>query len=58
MNTTTQVKPVLLKELKVSKPATTHITKELLTRDREKATDMLLQLRYEMSRKVSSIEIK
>ena len=33
-------------------------TKLLLQRDRERATDILLQLRYELSRKVSSIEVK
>lgn len=34
------------------------ITKSLLTKDRERATDVLLQLRYLLSRTVSSIEVK
>jgi len=36
----------------------TQITKTLLTKDRERATDVLLQLRYQLSRTVSSIEVK
>jgi len=36
----------------------TQITKSLLTKDRERATDVLLQLRYQLSRTVSSIEVK
>jgi hypothetical protein len=34
------------------------ITQGLLVKDRERATDVLLQLRYQLSRTVSSIEVK
>lgn len=33
-------------------------TQKLLAKDREKATDILLQLKFQFSRTVSSVEIK
>jgi len=37
---------------------TNNTTVTLLAKDRARATDVLLQLRYQLSRTVSSIEIK
>ena len=45
----------------VDDPATVKImttTQKLLIKDRERATDILLQLKFQFSRTVSSIEIK
>lgn len=65
MNTTVKVQTTELQDstvtvtpTEVSTTDAATITKQLLTRDRERATDVLLQLRYQFSRTVSTIEVK
>jgi hypothetical protein len=53
-----QVQVPLVEEVSVPTPTHHTITQGLLVKDRERATDVLLQLRYQLSRTVSSIEVK
>ena len=46
-------------EVKIMSSATTNlVTARLLATDRDRATDILLQLKFQLSRNVSSTEVK